>query len=106
MSVETNNEGLFTRPESPQKSDVKRLAKDSEERTMIMIENMTEWFVDNFNLFHSKESKGQKYNVEHKQKTMTNGVVLNILSNEEAKSVRSFSEEDEEEILIIMERDI
>ncbi len=37
---------------------------------------------------------------------MTNGVVLNTSSDEETGDAKSFSEEDEEEILIVIERDI
>jgi hypothetical protein len=37
---------------------------------------------------------------------VTNGVVLNTLSDEETKDAKSFSEEDEEEILVVIERDI
>jgi len=37
---------------------------------------------------------------------MTNGVVLNVLSDEETKDATSFSEEDEEEILNVTKRDI
>ncbi len=37
---------------------------------------------------------------------MTNGVVLNILCDEETKDAKSFSEEDEEEIFVMIERDI
>ncbi len=37
---------------------------------------------------------------------MTNGVVLNTSSDEETEDAKSFSEEDEEEILIVIERDI
>jgi hypothetical protein len=42
----------------------------------------------------------------HNKETMTNGVVLNVLSDDETEDARSFSEEDEEEILIVIERDI
>lgn len=37
---------------------------------------------------------------------MTNGVVLNTLSDEEIEDAKSFNEEDEEEILVVIERDI
>jgi hypothetical protein len=80
---------------------VKRPTRDSEERTIITIEDLIEQFADNFNLFHSKKKRGWKYNAMHKEKTMTNGVVLNILNDEETKDAKSFSEEDEEEILIM-----
>jgi len=63
-------------------------------------------FVDNFNLLHSKERNGWKYNATHKEKTMTIGVILNILSYEEIKNETSFSEENEEEIPIVTKRDI
>jgi hypothetical protein len=63
---------------SPQKSDVKRSTKNSEERMMSTIEDLTEQIVDNFNLLHSKERKGQKYNATHKEEIMTNGVVLKM----------------------------
>jgi peroxiredoxin len=92
-------------PESLQKRDVEWYVKDSEERTII-IKDLTKQFANNFNLLHSKEKKGHKYNATHKEETMTNGVVLNVLSNEETKDATSFSEEDEEEILIVTERDI
>jgi hypothetical protein len=36
------------------------------------------WFVDNFNLLHSKERKGQKYNATDNEEIMTNGVVLKM----------------------------
>ncbi len=45
---------------------------------MSTIEDLTEQIVDNFNLLHSKERKGQKYNATHKEEIMTNGVVLKM----------------------------
>jgi len=42
----------------------------------------------------------------HKEEIMINGVVLNVLSDKETKNATSFSEEDEEEILNVIERDI
>jgi hypothetical protein len=58
MSKETNSEKLFTPPKNPQKSDVKRPIKDSEEIMMTTIEDLMEQFVDNFSFLHSKERKG------------------------------------------------
>lgn len=37
---------------------------------------------------------------------MTNGVVLNVLNDEETEDARSFSEENEKEILVMTKRDI
>ncbi len=76
MFEEINREELVTLLKNPQKSDVERLAKDSEERTTTVIKDMMKQFADNFSLFHSKERKGCKYNVMHKEETMTNGVIL------------------------------
>ncbi len=42
MFKETNNEKLFIPPESLQKSDVKRLARDSEKGMTIAIEDLME----------------------------------------------------------------
>ncbi len=85
---------------------LERPTRNSEEKTTIAIKDLMEWFVDNFSLFHSKERKGWKYNVVHKEETMTNCVVLNVLCDEETKDARSFNEEDEEEILVMTEKDI
>lgn len=106
MFEETNSEKLFIPPKSPQKNDVKRPTRDSEERMTIAIKDLMKQFANNFNLFHSKERKGWKYNVAHKEETMTNGVVLNVLGDEEIEDARSFSEKDEEKILVMIERDI
>jgi hypothetical protein len=85
---------------------VERPTRDSEERTTITIEDLIEQFANNFNLLHSKEKKGWKYNAMHKEKTMTNGVILNILSDKEPKDAKSYSEKDEEEILVVTERNV
>jgi hypothetical protein len=37
---------------------------------------------------------------------MTNGVVSNVLGDEEIEDARSFNEKDEEKILVMIERDI
>ncbi len=37
---------------------------------------------------------------------MTNGVILNVLSGEETENAISFNEEDEEKILVVIEKDI
>jgi hypothetical protein len=37
---------------------------------------------------------------------MTTGVVLNVLSEKEIEDARSFSEENEKEILVVTKRDI
>jgi hypothetical protein len=42
----------------------------------------------------------------HREEIMTNGVILNVLGNEEIEEATSFSEEDEEEIPIVIDRDI
>jgi hypothetical protein len=96
MFKEANNEKLFTLPESLKKSDVKRHVKDNEERMTTTIEDLTEQFVKKFNFFHSKEKKGQKYNAAHKEEIMINGIILNVLSEEEIEDATSFNEEDEE----------
>jgi hypothetical protein len=106
MFEKINKEELITSPESPQKSDVERSVKDNEERMTTIIEDLMEQFANNFNLLHSKEMKGHKYNAIHKEENMTNGVVLNILNDEETKNAKSFSEEDEEEIFVVTKRDI
>jgi hypothetical protein len=67
---------------------VERPVRDSEIRTMTTIENLIKQFVNNFSLLHSKERKGRKYNASHKEETMTIGVVLNILNNDEIKDAR------------------
>lgn len=106
MFKQTNNEELFTSPKSPQKNDVKKPTKDSEEKMMTIIKDLMEQFANNFNLLHSKERKGRKYNAACKEETMTNGIVLNVLSNEEIEDARSFNEKDEKEILVMTKRDI
>lgn len=106
MFKEINKEELVTSPESPQKSDVERFVRDSEEKTTTAIEDLMEQFINNFNLLHSKERKCHKYNAMHKEETTTNGVALNVLSDEETKNAKSFSEEDEEEIFIVTKRNI
>ncbi len=85
---ETSKEELVIPPKSPKKSDVERLARDSEIRTTTTIENLVEQFVNNFSLLHSKERKGRKYNASHKEETMTIGVVLNILNKKEIEDAR------------------
>ncbi len=82
MFEEINREELVTLLKNPQKSDVERLAKDSEERTTTVIKDMMKQFADNYKWCH-----------------------LNVLSSQETKNARSFSE-DEEEILVVIERDI
>jgi hypothetical protein len=42
----------------------------------------------------------------HNEETMTNGVVLNVLNKKEIEDAKSFSEEYEEEIFVMIERDI
>lgn len=106
MSKETNSEKLFILPKSSQESDVERLARNSKERMTTAIEDLTKQFTNNFNLLHFKERKCRKYNAMHNEETMTNGVVLNVLNDEEIEDAKSFSEEDEKEILIVTERDI
>ncbi len=66
MSKKTNIEELFISLESPQKSDVNRHARNSEDnKTTLLgcnhlnvIEKLTKQFADNFNLLTSKEKKG------------------------------------------------
>ncbi len=70
------------------------------------IEDLTEQFANNFNLLHSKERKGWKYNATCKEETMTNGVILNVLSDEETEDANSFNEKDEKEILVMIDKDI
>jgi hypothetical protein len=48
---------------------VKRHARGSEERMTIIIKDFMEQFVDNFNLLHSKERNGGKYNATYKEET-------------------------------------
>lgn len=79
MFKETNNEELFIPPESPKKM-MKRPIRDNEKRMMTAFKDLTKQFVNNFSL-HSKERKGHKYNAAHKEEIMTNGVILNVLSN-------------------------
>jgi hypothetical protein len=54
MSKETNNEKLFIRPKSLQKSDVERPISDNEKRMTIAIEDLIKQFANNFSLLHSK----------------------------------------------------
>ncbi len=66
MSEETDIEEVFTPPKRPQKSDVNRHAKDSENnkttlsggRHSSVIEKWTKQYANNFSLPTSKEKKG------------------------------------------------
>jgi hypothetical protein len=85
---------------------VKRLPRNSEKKMTTTIEDLTEQFANNFNLLHSKERKGWKCNATCKEETMTNGVILNVLSDEETEDANSFNEKDEKEILVMIDKDI
>lgn len=56
---------------------------------MTLIKNLTKQFANNFSFFHSKERNGQNYNATNKEKTMTNGIVLNVLNDEKIKDAKS-----------------
>ncbi len=62
---------------------MKRHVKDNEERMTTTIKDLTKQFANSFSFLHFKKRKGQKYNTTHKGKIMTNGVILNVISNEE-----------------------
>jgi hypothetical protein len=114
MFEKTNSEKFFTPPESPQTSDVNRHAKDSEDKMTTMlgcrhlnaIDDLTKQFANNFTLLASKEKNGQKCTTMHKEKIMTNGVVLIVLSDKGIKDVTSYSEEEENEMPIMTDKDI
>jgi len=100
MSKETNIKKFFTRPKSPQKSDVNRHVKNSEDSITTLlgckhssaIEELTEQFTNNFNLLASEKKKGLKCKVPQKEKILKNGVFLIVLSDEEIKNATSLNE--------------
>jgi len=91
MFEKTNSEKLFTPAESIQKSDVNRHARNSEDnmtttlgcRHLNVIDDLRNQFANNFSLFALKEKNGEKCTTMHKEKIMTNGVVLIVLNNRE-----------------------
>lgn len=114
MFKKTNNEKFFTSPKSPHKSEMNKHARNSDENMITMsrcrhlnaIKNLTEQFVNNFNLFPSKEKKGWKCKTTHKEKILTNGVLLIVLSNKEVEDATSSSEENKYEMVVMIKRDI
>jgi hypothetical protein len=64
-----------------------------------IIKELIEQFVDNFNLPASIKKKGQKCKALHKEEISKNGVLLIVLSDEEAKDVTSLSKEDKDKIV-------
>jgi hypothetical protein len=67
---------------------------------------LTKQFANNFTLLASKEKNGQKCTTMHKEKIMTNSVVLIILSDKGIEDVTSYSEEEENEMPIMRNKDI
>ncbi len=68
------------------------------------IEELTKQFADNFNFFTSKEKKGWKCKTSPKEKILKNGVLLIVLNSEEVKDTTSLSIEDEDEMVVVVER--
>ncbi len=111
MFEETNSEKLFTPAKSFQKSDVNRHAKNTEDnmttmlgcRHLNVIDDLTNQFANNFSLLTSKEKNGEKCTTTHKEKIMTNGIVLIVLNNKGMEDVTSYTEEKEDEMPIMTE---
>ncbi len=57
-------------------------------------------------LFLPQEKNGEKCTSIHKEKIMTNGVVLIVLGDKGIEYVTSYSEEEEDEMPIMTKRDI
>jgi hypothetical protein len=53
-----------------------------------------------------KEKNGTKCTTTHKEKIMTDGVVLIVLNDKGIEDVTSYSEEEEDKMPIMIERDI
>ncbi len=114
MPKEANIEELLTLPGSLQKSDVNRHDRDSEDnkttllgcKDLSIIEELTKKIVNNFNLFASKKKNGRKCKTPHKEEILKNGVLLIILSDEEAKDATSLNKEDKDEMRVVTYRDI
>jgi hypothetical protein len=93
---------------------VNRHARDSEEIMINMSEmqvfehnqKMMEHFVDISIFFLLKRKKGRKCKTMHKQEMLTNGAFLIVLSNKKVEDVTFFSDEDDDEMHIVIERDI
>ncbi len=65
-----------------------------------------EQFVDNFSLFASKEKKSWKCKTWHKEEILKYGVLLIVLRDYGVEDAISFSEENEDEMLVVIEREI
>ncbi len=80
-----------------------RHAKDSDESMTTMsrckhlnvIKDLTKQFANNFSLSLSKEKKGQKCKIGHKEEILRNGVLLIVLKDKKTKDAIAYSEEDE-----------
>lgn len=91
-----------------------RHARDSENsmtsmlgcRHLNAIDDLTKQFANNFSLLASKEESGKKWKATNKEKIMTNCVGLIILSDKGIEDVTSCSEKEEDEMPIMIERDI
>ncbi len=53
-----------------------------------------------------QRKKNQKCKAPCKEENLKNGVILIVLSNNEAKDATSLSEEDKDEMLVVIEKDI
>jgi len=58
-----------------------------------------EQFANNFSLPTSKKKNGRKCKALHKEEISKNGILLIVLSDEEAKDVTSLSKENEDNIV-------
>jgi len=64
-------------------------------RHLNVIKDLTKQFANNFNLSPSKEKKGQKCKIGHKEEILKNGVLLIVLNNEKTNDAIASCEEDE-----------
>ncbi len=80
---------------------IKQICQDAS-----MIKELTKLFVDNFNLLASHKKKGRKCKTLHKEEILKNGVLLIVLRDEEAEDAISFSEENENKMSVVIEKEI
>jgi len=71
-----------------------------------VIDDLMEKFAKKINLFISKDKKGRKCKVVHKEEIMTNGVVLIVLSDKGTKDATFCNEKEEDEMPIVTKRGI
>jgi hypothetical protein len=70
------------------------------------IKELTKLSIDNFNLLASQKEKGQKCKILHKEEILKNGVLLVVLRDKEAEDVISFSEKNEDEMSVVIKKEI